>query len=168
MNAKRILFPTDFSHYNDAALKYASALAAESGAHLFIVHVDEEPDLSAALGEAAYHYAQAPDPAARRAVRDQLSRVVPTVPGVEFEHRWLTGPPVRELLDFAEREGVDLIVMASHGRTGLSRLLMGSVAEAVVRRARCPVLIVKQPAAVELSEPEAQSQPDLCSYIAPT
>jgi nucleotide-binding universal stress UspA family protein len=55
------------------------------------------------------------------------------------------GIPVTEIIDFAEREHIDLIVMASHGRTGLWRILMGSVAEGVMRKAACPVLIVKQP-----------------------
>jgi universal stress protein A len=165
MNAKRILFPTDFSHYNDSALEYASTLAAESGALLYIVHVDEVSDLNAALGEAAYHYAQTPDRATRRAIRDRLNEVVPTADGVSYEHRYLTGSPVAELLSFAAREKIDLVVMASHGRSGLSRLLMGSVAEAVVRRANCPVLIVKQP---EVTESAAYSKPDICAYIAPT
>jgi nucleotide-binding universal stress UspA family protein len=65
---------------------------------------------------------------------------------VAYEHHYLRGSPVVEILNFAEDENIDLIVMASHGRTGLSRLLMGSIAEGVMRKARCPVLIVKQPA----------------------
>lgn len=165
MNAKRILFPTDFSEHNQAALKYASALAAESGALLYIVHVDELADLNAALGEAGYYYAQTMDCPTRRAIRERLTQVRPTATGVTFEHRCLTGSPVAELLAFAEQEKVDLIVMASHGRTGFSRLVMGSVAEAIVRRAKCPVLIVKQPV---VGETEPVCEPDLCSYIAPT
>jgi nucleotide-binding universal stress UspA family protein len=145
MNVQRILFPTDFSHYNDAALNYASTLAAEAGARLFIVHVDELKDLNAAMGEAGYVIAAAVANEGRPEVRRRLERVVPTTKGVKFEHYYLTGSPVTELLDFAERASVDLIVMASHGRTGLSRLLMGSIAEGVLRKARCPVLIVKQP-----------------------
>ena len=162
MNAKRILFPTDFSHDNDAALEFASALAVESKALLYIVHVDELSDLNAALGEAAYIYAQSPDCTTRRAIRERLAQVVPTVAGIDYEHHCLTGSPVAELLRFAERENIDLIVMASHGRTGLSRLLMGSVAEAVVRRAACPVLIVKQPAIA----PEQQGK--VGAYVAHT
>ncbi len=154
MNAKRILFPTDFSQYNAAALEFASTLAAESKARLDIVHVDELSDLNAALGEAAYIYAQSTDCATRRANHERLAKVVPTIAGVAFEHHCLTGSPVAEILRFAEEENVDLIVMASHGRTGLSRLLMGSVAEAVVRRANCPVLIVKQPVIAPKEEGE--------------
>jgi nucleotide-binding universal stress UspA family protein len=146
MNAKHILFPTDFSHYNEAALEYASTLAAQADALLYIVHVDEFSDLNAAMGEAAYLYAQSWDNPIRREVRERLAQIKPTVAEVRYEHHCLKGAPVTEILNFAERENVDLIVMASHGRTGLSRLVMGSIADGVVRRATCPVLIVKQPA----------------------
>jgi nucleotide-binding universal stress UspA family protein len=70
---------------------------------------------------------------------------VPSIPGVNYERECLTGNPVVEIRKFAEGHNIDLIVMGSHGRTGLSRLLMGSIAEGVMRKARCPVLIVKQP-----------------------
>jgi nucleotide-binding universal stress UspA family protein len=73
-----------------------------------------------------------------------LHAVVPTDPSIPFEHKLMTGDPAAEIVRLAESEGADMIVMATHGRTGLRRLLMGSVAEAVVRRAACPVLTVKQ------------------------
>jgi universal stress protein A len=152
MNAKRILVPTDFSHYNDAALEYASTLAVEANAMLYIVHVDELGDMSAAMGEAAYLYAQSWDDPIRHEVRERLAQIKPALAGVRFEHHCLRGAPVTEILEFAEREKIDLIVMASHGRTGLSRLVMGSIAEGVVRRATCPVLIVKQPAVAQEME----------------
>ncbi len=145
MNARKILCPTDFSQHTDAALGYASALAAESGATLYIVHVDEYRNASAALGEVALNYNAPWEAADRSEVRQKLKQVKPTVSRVDFEHRYLEGGPVHEIIDFAARERMDLIVMGSHGRTGLSRLLMGSVAEGVARRAPCPVLIVKQP-----------------------
>jgi nucleotide-binding universal stress UspA family protein len=145
MITRKILCPTDFSHYTDAALSYASALAAESGATLYIVHVDEYRDASAALGEAALNYDAAWTATDRSEVRQHLEQVKPTVSRVDYEHRYLEGGPIHEIIEFAAREQIDLIVMGSHGRTGLSRLLMGSVAEGVARRAPCPVLIVKQP-----------------------
>jgi nucleotide-binding universal stress UspA family protein len=152
MNVQRILFPTDFSHYNDAALQYASTLAAEADALLYIVHVDEMQDLNAAMGETGYLIAAAVAHEGRPLVRQRLESVVPTNSNVTYEHFYLTGSPVHEIVEFAERENVDLIVMASHGRTGLSRLLMGSIAEGVMRRAPCPVLIVRQPSAVHEKE----------------
>jgi universal stress protein A len=144
MNVTKILCPTDFSPHTEAALKYASALAAESGATLIIAHVDEYRDASAALGEAALVYA---DPLGedRSEIRRKLEEIRPTNSRVVYEHRYLEGGPIHEIVAFAEREHVDLVVMGSHGRTGLARLLMGSVAEGVARRASCPVLIVKQP-----------------------
>jgi universal stress protein A len=145
MNIQKILFPTDFSQLSSAALDYASRLAAESHARLYIVHVDEQFLKNAAMGEAGYRYAPLSDSEARTAILDQLSRVKPTLAGVACEHLCFDGAAVEELLEFAKRENVDLIVMGSHGRTGLPRLLMGSVAEGVTRRAKCPVLIVKQP-----------------------
>jgi universal stress protein A len=145
MNIQKILFPTDFSQLSTAALDYASRLASESHARLYIVHVDEQFLKHAAMGDAGYRFSPLSDSEARKAIRDQLSRIRPTTAGINFEHHCFDGAAVEELLDFAKRENVDLIVMGSHGRSGLSRLLMGSVAEGVARQAKCPVLIVKQP-----------------------
>lgn len=144
MYVNKILCPTDFSPSTEAALKYASMLAVEAGATLIIAHVDEYRDASAALGEAALMYVD-PRDVDRSEVRQKLHALRPTNPHVVYEHRYLEGGPIHEIVAFAEREYVDLIVMGSHGRTGLARLLMGSVAEGVARRAPCPVLIVKQP-----------------------
>jgi universal stress protein A len=159
MNAERILFPTDFSHYNDAALHFASKLASEADAVLYIVHVDETMATYPVMGEAAaYYYAQASRDDDRKEIRDRLSQVLPTISDVRYEHHYLMGLPVDEILKFAERESIDLIVMATHGRSGLTRLLMGSVAEGVMRKAACPVLIVKQPAGEETHETKAETQ----------
>lgn len=140
MQAKKILFPTDFSTSSDAALKYATTLAKERGAKLSIVHVEEPP---AAYGGGEMYYGL-PDPDVA-ALKKMLEAIQPTDPLVPFEHRLVTGLPAREIVELAKEEGVDLIVMGTHGRTGLGRLLMGSVAEAVVRRAPCPVLTFKEP-----------------------
>ena len=149
MDIARILCPIDYSGYDSAALAYASQLASDTGALILIVHVDETRDINRAIGEAGYLYG-APE-ATRVEGEERLGWAKPTVAHVPCEHHYLTGSPVPELLKFAEREEVDLIVMGSHGRSGLSRLLMGSVAEGVMRKAKCPVLIVKHPvpAAVE-------------------
>jgi nucleotide-binding universal stress UspA family protein len=150
MNVRSILFPTDFSHYNDAALKFASTLAAEAHATLYILHVHDARELEAVMGEGSYMYAATTWENQQHEAETRLQTILPTIAGVDYEHHCLSGNPVQEILDFAESNGVELIVMASHGRTGLSRLLMGSIAEGVVRKANCPVLIVKQPS----DEPE--------------
>ena len=139
MYAKTILFPTDFSTSSDAAIDHAAALANESGATLLVVHV-EEP-LPAYIGEGYYGRPNPPNPEVRR----MLMGVRPKNEATTCEYRLLQGDPVEEIVRLAEEEPVDLIVMGTHGRTGLGRLLMGSVAEAVVSQASVPVLTIKQP-----------------------
>jgi nucleotide-binding universal stress UspA family protein len=140
MKAGKILFPTDFSHSSDAALAYATALCRDSGAAMLIVHV-EEPPINYGGGEMYYGV---PEPNAD-ALRKMLQAVVPTQQEVRYEHRLVTGDPATEIVRIADAEHVDLIVLGAHGRSGFSRLLMGSVAEVVVRKATCPVLTFKPP-----------------------
>ena len=139
MHAKKILFPTDFSTLSDAALRHATSLAKDAGATLIIAHVEEPP---AAYGTGEMYYGL-PDPDLP-ALTKMLEAVVPSDPSVRFEHRMVTGDPAGEIVALAAQEKVDLIVIGTHGRTGLGRLLMGSVAEAVVRRAPCPVFTFKE------------------------
>ena len=138
MNAPKILYPTDFSTMGQAALDMATSLARDRGAKLLIVHV-EEPPMAYGGGE-LYYGIEEPD---RKELQRMLSEVVPIDASVGYEHRLLLGSPASAIVHLAEKEGVDMIVMPTHGRTGLSRLLMGSVAEEVVRKAKCPVLTVK-------------------------
>jgi len=140
MTVKKILFPTDFSRASDAGLEYASSLARDRDASLLIVHVEEPPSV---YGTGELYYGL-PNPDERRLVQ-MLESVVPTDRQVPCDHRLVSGDPATEIVHLAESEDVDLIVMGTHGRTGLKRLLMGSVAEAVVRRANCPVFTYKQP-----------------------
>lgn len=140
MNAKRILCPLDFSENSQAALGYASTLAKESNAKLYLVHVDDS-QVPYDAGFAAY----VARPGDTEALLEQLRAIRPTNEGVEYEHQLLVGHPADAIVDFAKEHDIDLIVMGTHGRTGLARLVMGSIAEAVVRRAECPVLTVKQP-----------------------
>jgi nucleotide-binding universal stress UspA family protein len=79
-------------------------------------------------------------------LQKMFAKVKPTDLNVFYKHRLMTGDPAKAILRLAKDEDVDIIVMGSHGRSGLSRMLMGSVAEAVVRNAECPVLTYKQPA----------------------
>lgn len=139
MYAKKILFPTDFSEASVAALEHAESLARETGATLLIVHVSE-PNAAFGGGE-AFYFPEDDEEARWR----QLAEVVPRDPLVKYKQRLLSGDSAKAIVRFAETENVDFIVMGTHGRTGLARLVMGSVAEAVVRRASCPVLTIKQP-----------------------
>ncbi len=151
MKLNKILFPTDFSHSGAGAMKLASSLARDADARLLIVHVEESP-LAYGGGEMYYGIAE-PD---TDELKKMLAEVVPSDSNVPYEHHLIAGEPASALVEFAKKEKVDLIVMGTHGRTGLSRLLIGSVAEAVMRRAHCPVLTYKQPA----EEPDtAQASP---------
>ena len=138
MNTRKILFPTDFSTLGQPALEMATSLARDHGATLLIIHV-EEPPIAYGGGEMYYGLAE-PD---RDELQSMLTEVVPTDPSVACEHRLLSGTPAKAIVQTAERESVELIVMPTHGRTGLLRLLMGSVAEEVVRKATCPVVTIK-------------------------
>jgi nucleotide-binding universal stress UspA family protein len=75
-----------------------------------------------------------------------LSALKPTDPAIPARHRLLTGDPAAAIVRVADEEHADMIVMGTHGRTGFLRMIMGSVAEVVVRKAACPVLTIKQPA----------------------
>jgi nucleotide-binding universal stress UspA family protein len=149
MSERKVLLPTDFSHTSDAALALATSQARERDATLLIVHVEEPPS---AYGGGEMYYG-IPDPAIDDLKR-MLDEVRPADPMVKFEHRLITGEPAAAIARLAEDEHVELIVMGTHGRTGLLRLLMGSVAESVVRRAPCPVLTLKQPGVAREKQPE--------------
>lgn len=136
-----VLFPTDFSHASDAALEHAQALAKQRQARLVILHV-EEPPLAYGGGELYYGL---PEPSSERIMK-MLEDVRPSDASVEFTHKLTMGDPAAEIVRIAAEENADMIVLGTHGRTGMSRLLMGSVAEAVVRRSPCPVLVYRETA----------------------
>jgi len=147
MNAYKILYPTDFSPMSLTALDVATSLARERAATLVIAHVEEPP-----LAYAGLEFDFRPE-APRDEILRVLKEIVPTNISVPFEHRLIAGVPAPAIIDLAQREGIDLIVMATHGRAGLRRVLMGSVAEEVVRKAKCPVLTVKPAAATVAPAP---------------
>lgn len=143
MKFKHILVPTDLSDRSTAALEYASSLAEMCGARLHILHVDDLMAYAAVSGaEGAYiHELPGTD---QRELKARLAEIKPTAANVEYSHHFVEGVPSVEIVALVDELSADLIVMSSHGRTGLSRVLMGSVAENVLRHATCPVLIVKQ------------------------
>ena len=129
---RTILQPTDFSDRSEHAFRLAWSLARDHGARLVLLHVvvpTEDPWMQ-------------PD---RNEVRKQLNELPAPGAEVRVERQLTEGIPATEILRVAAETHSDLIVMGTHGRTGLSRTLMGSVAEQVVRRASCPVLTVKTP-----------------------
>lgn len=135
-----ILHPTDFSERSQHALHMASALARDYQARLVLLHVVVRPFL--AHGEGIIP----PDPTDLYAESQALlNQVTVPISGISVERRLEEGDPPDVILHVAKELPADLIVMGSHGRTGLSRVLMGSTAEQVLRRAPCPVLTVTQP-----------------------
>jgi nucleotide-binding universal stress UspA family protein len=144
MEIRQIVAPIDFSAYSKHAVAWAFTLAQKFGAKLLLLHVVELP---------AYPIEGLPpsrlggtllEDLERQAEAD-LAKVMPEAPGLEGEvtRRVAVGVPYRKIVEVAQAENADLIVMATHGRTGLSHLFMGSVAERVVRTAPCPVLTIR-------------------------
>ena len=144
--SRSILLPTDFSECANFALSYAASLARMFGASLICVHVIEP--MVPSVG-----YSGMTEPLPIADISDQLEesaeRELPKFAeckecdGLELEELIVHGEAASEIVRVANERKVDLIVVSSHGRTGLGRILFGSTAEAVVRHASCPVLVVK-------------------------
>src|SRR5229473_4269720 len=139
---KTILHPTDFSAPSEYAFRVACALARDYGAKLVVMHVDMPP---VTIGEVIS--SMEPEEYKQK-LWDEFRRLEASEPGIRdlrVETKLVEGNPAREILRAAREIKPELIVMGTHGRTGLSRLLMGSVAEEVVRKSPFPVLTVKMP-----------------------
>jgi len=147
IHIKKILYPTDFSSYSNQAYFHAVALAENHKAGLAIALV-YTPDFKAPDSD---------DPAAGLAYwKGQLEQIRPLNPAIPVNHVCLQGDPAAEIVRYARDAGIDVIVMGTHGRTGLERLLMGSVAEKVLRDAPCSVMVVKLPRGVPAAKPDVE------------
>ena len=136
---KNILVPTDFGPAADAALTYGRALAKQFGARLHLLHAAENDFLRASVTDPYVLKASiARQLEQRLTAEDRTDRAAHAV--METADR-----PSDAIVAYAKDSGIDLIVMGTHGRTGVSHLLVGSVAERVVRTAPCPVLTVRHP-----------------------
>ena len=137
---RTILHPTDFSPQSEAAFDYACSLAREYFSEILLLHVVEPAFEIGAEGMTMPIPSGEPDEAKKR-----LERVFPLDQRVTVRRQVAVGNPVDEIARIADEGKVDMIVMGTHGRSGLSRLVMGSVAEGVLRKVICPVLFVKAP-----------------------
>jgi nucleotide-binding universal stress UspA family protein len=135
-----ILHPTDFSIRSRSAFDLACALARDYGARLVVLHI-KPPQLA---GGEVHALITTPAEVAEE-LRGELDSFQPQDASTKIERVLKEGDAATEILRMAKEISSDLIVMGTHGRTGLDRLLMGSVAEAVSRQAHCPVLTVKHP-----------------------
>ena len=151
---KKILYPTDFSSYSNQAYFHAIALAESHNASLTIlfVHAPSQGTPDPGFGT----------PADVAYWRDQLEQIRPTNPDIAVNHVFLQGDPATRIISYAAEAGSDLIVMGTHGRTGLERLLLGSVAEKVMRDAPCSVLVVKLP-----KRATAADNPEMAVAVSP-
>ncbi len=151
LQLRTILHPTDLSPRSEPAFQLACALASQYAARLIVLHVIE-PIM--AYGEVGIVIEP---PGGRESLWQEL-RAHRGFGGIQVEHRLEEGAPAGVIARVADELGCDLIVMGTHGRQGLSRLLMGSVAERVVRLAPCPVLTVKSPVGVPTKVPTPAHQ----------
>lgn len=146
---RRILWPTDFSRLASAALPHAARLAGAGPGELVILHVLPPPaivpvpDLSGAVWAQILEESRA---AAQTRLKRLADRVRRQLPGIRVRGLLAEGQAEIEILRTARRLRCDAIVLATHGRTGLAHVLIGSVAERVLRMAPCPVLTVRHPA----------------------
>ncbi|MDQ2855161.1 MAG: universal stress protein [Acidobacteriota bacterium] len=146
MQIHSILLPTDFSECGNYALSYAASLARTFGARIICVNVIEP-----IVPTVGYTGMSEPLPIAdiSEQMEDSAERELPKIAeceecaGLDVEELIVHGEAATEIVRVAKDREVDLIVISSHGRTGLGRILFGSTAEAVVRHASCPVLVVK-------------------------
>jgi universal stress protein A len=147
---RKILVPTDFSPRSDRALEYAVALATAMKAAVHLVHVVEEPFAGGAemYVRDAQEIRDQLDADARSRLAAIAGRVDPGRMPVSTEIRH--GSAFDGIIYEARATGADLIVMGTHGRSGLSHALLGSVAERVIRGAHCPVLAVRTPEAPQV------------------
>jgi nucleotide-binding universal stress UspA family protein len=150
-----ILHPTDFSDNSEYAFRTACSLARQRQATLILLHV-VPPATAPLVGEPPPNPLVAAE--AQESCRGRYAWPKPPDPGVDVEGRVAEGDPPEEILRLAQALHCELIVMGTHGRTGLSWFLMGSVAKEVLRKAHCPVLIVKPPLP-ETAKSQARPQP---------
>lgn len=142
----RILVPTDFSDFSRPAMQYGCAIAARFSAEMHLLHV--VPDPAMLVPEAAafsVETMQAQSESLVKGAQATLNTLPPD--GWENEKQIIrevrVGAAFMEIIDYAREHSIDLIVIGTHGRSGLMHILMGSVAERIVRKSPCPVLTVK-------------------------
>ncbi|QVL32425.1 universal stress protein [Telmatocola sphagniphila] len=127
----RILYATDFSSYSNQAYFHAVAIAERTGAELVICHVYQPKQ-----GRDSEYW------------REQLEQIRPNNAAIPIQHVLLEGDPADEIVRYATEANMNMLVIGTHGRSGVDRLMMGSVAERILRDSPCSVLVVKLPKGV--------------------
>lgn len=149
IDINKILYPTDFSEYSRVALPYAIDLTRQNNAELFCLHVVEMPKEEYLTSEymVPLNLPHVPEDKVLRTARARLEKFVSeNLSEIDkITSRVLVGTPFVEIIRYAREQSIDLIVMGTHGHSALAAMLLGSVAERVVRKASCPVLTVRHP-----------------------
>ncbi len=147
----KILVPTDFSAHSDEAFRVANILAKATGAAVIAFHVAHTPAVASEGGQ----FLAESDHGKMEDVWERFKKLPPTDPAIRVEHETIVAdrPSAAHILEILEKAGCDLIVMGTHGHSRLNHLLFGSVTEEVVRRAHCPVMVVKAPAHKAAAQP---------------
>lgn len=139
---EKILAPTDLSELSRIGLEYALELARGWGAEVTVYHVASAADLASYQAPALPDLVQKHRTALAQFLNENFAELLPLV---EVRQKVEMGSPAANILEEARKEGSDLIVMSTHGRTGLAHVLMGSITEEVVRNAVCPVFSIHPP-----------------------
>ena len=142
----KLLVPTDFSEDSEQAARYAVELAKRFQAEIHCVHV---VDIPADLLSTSDYYMTGPSGQFVDQIREESKKNLEAfteknLEGIQVRTAFLEGSPFVEIIRYARDQQIDLVVIATHGRTRLKHVLFGSVAEKVVRKAPCPVLVVKR------------------------
>ncbi|GAB1536173.1 universal stress protein [Geovibrio sp. ADMFC3] len=142
---KKILYPTDFSEPSKVALEYAAELAKQFGAELEILHVmfDETQVVSFYLPQVTMQSLSTDIETGSSKQLDEFIKNQTVLQGINYTTKLIKGTPFIEINKYAKETGADMIVIGTHGRTGLDHVLFGSTAEKVVRKAPCPVFTVR-------------------------
>ncbi len=145
MDIQKILVPVDFSDYSKKALNYAVEFSSNFNAKLYLIYV-VEPQIYPAdftMGQVIPTF----NNDISKAAGDELEQLAKKIIGNKISYETITkiGQPFYEIIDTASDVNADLIIIATHGHTGMEHLLFGSTAEKVVRKAPCPVLTLREP-----------------------
>lgn len=145
---KKILYPTDFSDLAKHALVYVRSFAEAYSAEVHVIHiVDESYQYWMAMGPNSLPIGPAPEELANTSKTELEKLVNGELAGMKFpvQTAVVVGRPYLEIVKYAKDKAIDLIIIGTHGRSGIAQALLGSVAEKVVRKAPCPVLTVRSP-----------------------
>jgi universal stress protein A len=142
LQLKRILVPIDFSESSEKALRYALRFAEQFGSSITLLHVIQPMVYPADFGYPPT-VLDTLDDTVRRQIQERLGRLASGISG-KVKHLIRLGQPYHEITTTAKELDMDLIIISTHGRTGLKHVLMGSTAERVLRHAPCPVLTVRE------------------------